>query len=276
MTLVFNCTHCTKQFPGNRARDANKFCSRECYFADLSVNGRPDNVAKTVQFQCAKCQKPFSFTTGRLRAYQKQWGKDPKYCSRVCSHEGRTSVQARPCAFCGVEFTTKGHSLNRTETCSGPCRRALQRRNLIETNEKERPSADRPMVRRNLRGYVVLRYPSINGTRGDDIYEHRYVMEQHLGRELLPEETVHHVNGDRADNRLENLELFNSRHGPGQRVVDKLDFAIDLLATYADLVTDNRYDRLLEIVAGMVKKRHAAAPNVSATYLSGLAANSSN
>ena len=66
---------------------------------------------------------------------------------------------------------------------------------------------------------------------GKQIAEHRVVMEQMLGRPLREGENVHHVNGLRWDNRPENLELWSKKQPPGQRVVDKVAWAIEFLAT---------------------------------------------
>lgn len=48
------------------------------------------------------------------------------------------------------------------------------------------------------------KYVCING---EQLAEHRYLMEQHFGRKLEEDEIVHHINGNRTDNRIENLEV---------------------------------------------------------------------
>lgn len=68
---------------------------------------------------------------------------------------------------------------------------------------------------------------------GRVVLEHRLVMEQMIGRPLVGDENVHHVNGDRADNRPSNLELWGTAQPPGQRVEDKVAFAVEILQRYS-------------------------------------------
>lgn len=72
----------------------------------------------------------------------------------------------------------------------------------------------------------------ITAKKGKRILEHRYIMSQHLGRELTGCENVHHKNGVRSDNRIENLELWSSSQPAGQRIEDKVKWAKQILELY--------------------------------------------
>lgn len=91
--------------------------------------------------------------------------------------------------------------------------------------------------RKDSRGYVWHYDPeNPNASSGGLVYQHRHVMSQFLGRSLRDGENVHHKNGNREDNRLENLELWLVGQPSGQRIEDQVAWARKILEEYGDLV----------------------------------------
>lgn len=171
---------------------------------------------------CTICDMEFTSKTAKQ-----------KYCSRKCATEAvhRRNVKHVPgercCEHCGTTYTPGIGRSNRgsggKRFCSWKCKHAGQRGvNGPNFNGGRH---------RNRAGYVYIITP--NRQLGDPLYtlEHRSVMEQHLGRPLLAYETIHHVNGVKDDNRIENLELWVTRQPKGQREADMVAWAQNFLTS---------------------------------------------
>ncbi len=93
---------------------------------------------------------------------------------------------------------------------------------------------------RHKAGYIMLKLPEHPRARTMGyVFQHILVMEQMLGRPLLPHETVHHRNGVRDDNRPENLELWTRPQPPGIREADAVAWAWEVIERYGSQRASN-------------------------------------
>lgn len=201
--------------------------------------------------QCAVdgCDK-LHLARGFCKPHYRKWRRSPEAAEafpeasvRRCSVDGCDDIHQGH-GYCQKHYTrwkTYGDPLTTKYNMDGPkkicsvadCDRAVKAKGLCPKhhlravrNAPLTPERERGDGWVNAGGYVFKQ------VQKRAIAEHRLVMERHLGRELLPHETVHHRNGDRSDNRLSNLELWSSSHPRGQRAIDKLRWAREIIALY--------------------------------------------
>jgi len=141
--------------------------------------------------KCKICGKQFKTDSWKIKN-----GRG-KYCSKDCMKVAFNTQVTRVCKYCGVEFKTypsrvkKGWGLY----CSHRCH------SNFEIGENS------PCW---LGGWVQDGYKWIT-KGGKRILEHRYVLEQVLGRKLEENEIVHHLDGNKLNNHPENLQIMTHR-----------------------------------------------------------------
>lgn len=209
---------------------------------------------------CHTCQKEFKEQTGKNCAHCARIVREAKRKGRPCSHCKRTDVliyqQSKMlCVTCWRK--------NKIEEDPG-----YKEKRLKWSRKHDRKKSGRPLEQplllapsgsghtdekgyKRLPGWVdemgyrrlsIKDHPNATGqgkTRYR-VFEHTAVMAEHLGRPLRKGESVHHKNGIRDDNRIENLELWDKQQPPGQRVEDKISWCKEYLTSYGYEIIESK------------------------------------
>lgn len=156
---------------------------------------RTSKSPKLRDFICVICDKPFQnyFSPADIR----------RGCGKVCSKPCKNILNGnlkrkgayRTCIKCSKQFWAspsydthhkrKDGAFSKRQYCSLPCYRNVGQKFVSHD------------------GYYIVNTPK------GQMKEHRWLIEQHLGRDLLSSEIVHHINWDKLDNRIENLQILS-------------------------------------------------------------------
>jgi len=174
------CPVCLKPFsvPPSRLKGVKTIvCSKDCYNTMFS---------KKVLCRCLFCGKEFTLPPARIRS------GGGKYCSNICKHADRTTSAEKRCEVCGEPIKVNP-SRPQKRFCSYACRGKAMRGEAHPQYKQEKISTY---------GYIYDRKAS------EYWFEHRKIAEQIMGRKLESGEIIHHIDGDRRNNCVENLMYF--------------------------------------------------------------------
>ena len=159
---------------------------------------------------CTKCNKQKSLD----EFYRSKQSKDGRrWQCKACDYKSTIKSRKSKCPMCGNNKDIRSKTCEKCRVyskCNWKGGKTTTANGYVYVYTPEHPNS-------NMRGYVM---------------EHRLVMEDKLGRFLTQKENVHHINGIRDDNRLDNLELWVRSQPTGSRVEDKIEWCISFLKEY--------------------------------------------
>jgi hypothetical protein len=213
------CLQCKALFtPGEKDQ---RFCSHGCAATAMHAMRMAPTVRKNgSRSALIPKEKAHRFTQDATGQWWYHFGQ-----TRPC----RTRAFPQTCPRCSREFIPtpikRGNGVP-TRHCSRECgiRAAYDKPEVRGKFKGAKSHLWKGGKRVTPKGYVVVHCPDHHSIKFGDrryVLEHRLVMEEHLSRPLEANEFVHHKNGIRHDNRIENLELWVTGHPPGQRVNEK-------------------------------------------------------
>lgn len=175
------CEYCKKEFTVDYPSKKRRFCSKKC----AQLNRWKNIPKKEKRMTCKICGKEFYIKACDHRLKE---GKEIQYCSKKCAAVGALKGDYIKCKNCGKEFYSTRHIF-----CTAECAREYRKKHYQHKTYEEN-------------GYLC-EYKQDYNKKGN-VKQHRLIMENYLGRKLKDNEVVHHINGDKKDNRIENLQVM--------------------------------------------------------------------
>lgn len=189
------CKVCGKETNYKYKSYIKECCSHKC---SNILKWRTREREKRKKIKCKICGKEFSVA---LSDHRFKEGIEIKYCSKKCNGIDKRTRKLVKCQYCGKEFET-----TRNQFCSKDCAYKYKVEHYKHKIYQEN-------------GYNVI---FINGyNKKGNAKQHRVIMEKYICRKLRQDEIVHHINGIKNDNRIDNLKIMTvSEHNSYHRKLE--------------------------------------------------------